>query len=206
MDATEAMRLIIEASRKSGRQVAREIGRSDSCRRRAKMSPLAYGLARLHQEQEALHRSTILRPDRAVRAAGLQRDAGPPLARSLHAHLLGDGVDVDVEPRVVRDLEHDASASTMAQIASEDSLVSVTAQQVLIDANGQGLVTSSTSSPPHRSACISSHSPARCPPRSCPGACAPWAPRSGRLCYLGIHFVTNPQISFPRRFPPSARR
>ena len=30
MDATEAMRLIIEASGKSGRQVAREIGRSDS--------------------------------------------------------------------------------------------------------------------------------------------------------------------------------
>lgn len=30
MDATEAMRTIIEASGKSGRQVAREIGRSDS--------------------------------------------------------------------------------------------------------------------------------------------------------------------------------
>ena len=30
MDATETMRLIIEASGKSGRQVAREIGRSDS--------------------------------------------------------------------------------------------------------------------------------------------------------------------------------
>ena len=30
MDAIEAMRLIIEASGKSGRQVAREIGRSDS--------------------------------------------------------------------------------------------------------------------------------------------------------------------------------